>query len=70
MAVADPAIKDVIEARAHYMDFVAPVLGAIAVVVVGRLRARRHALEAAAHKQQQGADFALPSKGAAKGGAA
>ena len=58
MAIADPAVKGVIELRAHYMEFVAPVLGAIAVVVVGRILARRQALDSV-HRQE-----------AAKGGAA
>src|SRR5579859_3681947 len=43
MAIADPAFKDTIESHAHYMEFVAPVLGAAAVVIVGRLLARRQA---------------------------
>jgi predicted tellurium resistance membrane protein TerC len=43
MAIADPAFKDAIEAHAHYMDFVAPVAGAAAVVIVGRVLARRQA---------------------------
>ena len=46
MAIADPAFKDAIESHAHYMDFVAPVLGAAAVVIVGRVLAKRQ--EAAA----------------------
>jgi YjbE family integral membrane protein len=46
MAIADPAIKDTIEAHAHYMEFVAPVIGAAAVVIAGRLIARKHAAEA------------------------
>ena len=41
MAIADPAFKDAIESHAHYMEFVAPLVGAAAVVVVGRLLARR-----------------------------
>jgi YjbE family integral membrane protein len=41
MAIADPAIKDTIATHAHYMEFVAPALGAALVVVAGRLVARR-----------------------------
>jgi YjbE family integral membrane protein len=66
MAIADPAIKDVIEARAHYLDFVAPVIGAVAVVVVGRLLARRQALEAQrrqAISASAGASAAAPTNG-------
>ncbi|HET7198294.1 MAG TPA: TerC family protein [Burkholderiales bacterium] len=46
MAIADPAIKDSIEAHAHYMEFVAPVLGAALVVLAGRVLAHRRAAEA------------------------
>jgi YjbE family integral membrane protein len=45
MAIADPAVKGTIEAHAHYMDFVAPVVGAAAVVIAGRILARRRAGE-------------------------
>ena len=51
MAIADPAFKDSIESHAHYLEFVAPVLGAAAVVVVGRMLARRRA--AAADKETE-----------------
>ena len=47
MAIADPAFKDAIESHAHYMEFVAPVVGAAAVVIVGRALARRQAAAAA-----------------------
>ncbi len=46
MAIADPAIKQTLEAHAHYMEFVAPVLGAALVVVAGRVLAHRRAAEA------------------------
>ncbi len=46
MAIADPALKGTIEARAHFLDFVAPVLGAAAVVIAGRVLAHRRAAEA------------------------
>jgi YjbE family integral membrane protein len=46
MAIADPAIKQTIEAHAHYMEFVAPVIGAAAVVIAGRILAHRRAAEA------------------------
>lgn len=49
MAVADPAVKGAIEAHAQYLDFVAPVVGAAAVVIVGRMLAhRRTAVQEAA----------------------
>ncbi|HZR70789.1 MAG TPA: TerC family protein [Burkholderiales bacterium] len=47
MAIADPAFKDAIESHAHYMEFVAPMVGAAAVVIVGRALARRQAAAAA-----------------------
>jgi len=47
MAIADPAFKEAIESHAHYMEFVAPVVGAAAVVIVGRVLARRQAAAAA-----------------------
>ena len=43
MAVADPALKTAIEANAHWMDFAAPVAGAAAVVIAGRMLAHRRA---------------------------
>ncbi len=46
MAIADPAIRQTLEAHAHYMEFVAPVLGAALVVVAGRVLAHRRAAEA------------------------
>ena len=45
MAVGDPAIKDAIEAHAKYLDWVLPVLGAVVVVVVGRILAKRQAVQ-------------------------
>ena len=54
MAVADPSVKGAIEAHAHWMDFAAPVLGAAAVVVVGRLLARRQAAESEKRKEHAG----------------
>ncbi len=45
MAIADPAIRQTLEAHAHYMEFVAPVLGAALVVVAGRVLAHRRAAE-------------------------
>lgn len=51
MAIADPAIKETIAAHAHYMEFVAPVFGAAAVVIAGRLLAKK---QAAAGRAQAG----------------
>jgi YjbE family integral membrane protein len=41
MAIADPALSGAVESHAHYLGFVAPVLGAAAVVVAGRILAHR-----------------------------
>jgi YjbE family integral membrane protein len=48
MAIADPSIKETIETRFHYMEWIAPIVGAIAVVVAGRMLARRQAAKAEA----------------------
>jgi YjbE family integral membrane protein len=58
MAIADPSIKDTVESGFqykgfHYMEWVAPIVGAIAVVVVGRLLARRRAAHADAKPQEE-----------------
>ncbi|MCI4429499.1 MAG: YjbE family putative metal transport protein [Burkholderiales bacterium] len=48
MAVSDPALKDWVEVHAAYLHYVAPGLGAIGVVLVGKwLAARAQAAEAA-----------------------
>jgi YjbE family integral membrane protein len=41
MAVGDIAIKDQIEAHMHYLDTLAPIVGALFVVIAGKLLARR-----------------------------
>ncbi|HXI37534.1 MAG TPA: hypothetical protein VNH80_11545, partial [Burkholderiales bacterium] len=41
MAIADPSIKDALDARFHYMEWVAPIVGAVAVVLAGRMLAQR-----------------------------
>ncbi len=43
MAIADPALKGAIESHAQFMDFVAPVMGAAAVIIAGRMLAHRQA---------------------------
>jgi hypothetical protein len=48
MAIADPSIKETIETRFHYMEWVAPIVGAALVVIAGRLIAKRYAARAAA----------------------
>ena len=41
MAVGDIAIKDQIEAHWHYLDTLAPIVGAAFVIIAGKLLARR-----------------------------
>jgi YjbE family integral membrane protein len=41
MAVTDPAVADWIKSNGHWLDWVGPALGAIAVVAVGKGLARR-----------------------------
>jgi YjbE family integral membrane protein len=41
MAVTDPALIEWVKANAHWLDWIAPALGAIAVVVVGKALAKR-----------------------------
>ena len=45
MAIADPLIEHTITTRAHYMEYVAPIVGAALVVIVGRMLARRRQAE-------------------------
>jgi YjbE family integral membrane protein len=50
MAVGDLAVKGYVETHAHALDVIAPVLGALFVIIAGRLLARRkEAAAAAAH---------------------
>jgi YjbE family integral membrane protein len=41
MAVTDPAVVEWVKANAHWLDWVAPVIGAVLVVTTGKLLARR-----------------------------
>lgn len=41
MGVTDPAVADWVKANAHWLDWIAPVVGAVLVVVVGKALARR-----------------------------
>ncbi|HEX6794895.1 MAG TPA: TerC family protein [Casimicrobiaceae bacterium] len=41
MAVGDPAVKTYVESHAHFLDLLAPIVGAFLVVVAGKLLARR-----------------------------
>jgi YjbE family integral membrane protein len=48
MAVSDPAVKDYVEAHAAYLEYVAPIVGALFVVILGKFIERRHKARAAA----------------------
>jgi YjbE family integral membrane protein len=41
MGVTDPAVADWVKANAHWLDWIGPAVGAIAVVVVGKALAKR-----------------------------
>jgi YjbE family integral membrane protein len=45
MAIADPLVEHTITTRAHYLEFVAPLIGAFLVVVTGHMLARRRRAE-------------------------
>ena len=61
MAIADPSIKETIESHAHYMEWVAPIVGAALVVIAGRLLARRQAANEKAASAAAGAPQATRS---------
>jgi hypothetical protein len=39
--VTDPAVLEWIKANAHWLDWIGPVVGAVAVVAVGKALAKR-----------------------------
>jgi YjbE family integral membrane protein len=41
MAIGDPAVKTYVETHVHFLDLVAPIFGALLVVVAGKLLAHR-----------------------------
>jgi predicted tellurium resistance membrane protein TerC len=43
MAVGDPAVKTYIDTHAHVLEQLAPIVGALLVVVAGKMLARRRA---------------------------
>jgi YjbE family integral membrane protein len=49
MAVGDLAVKDYVELHAHYLDWLAPIVGALFVVIAGKLLARRKSQPAPDH---------------------
>jgi YjbE family integral membrane protein len=49
MSVTDPAVVDWVKANAHWLDWIAPAVGAILVVVVGKALAKRKEAKGAAN---------------------
>jgi predicted tellurium resistance membrane protein TerC len=45
MAVADPAIKGYIDTHVHFLENLAPIVGAVFVVIAGKMLARRQQAE-------------------------
>ena len=41
MAVADPAVKNYIDSHVHFLETLAPIIGAVFVVIAGKMLARR-----------------------------
>jgi len=41
MAIGDIAVKDYVELHAHFLDYAAPLVGALMVVIAGKMLARR-----------------------------
>ncbi|HSU64099.1 MAG TPA: TerC family protein, partial [Burkholderiales bacterium] len=41
MGVTDPAVADWVKANAHWLDWIAPAVGAVVVVAIGKLLAKR-----------------------------
>jgi len=52
MAVGDPAVKTYIDTHAHLLEQVAPILGALLVVIAGKMLARRKSVHE--HDAQDG----------------
>jgi len=41
MGVTDPAVADWVKANAHWLDWIAPAVGAVVVVAIGKALAKR-----------------------------
>jgi predicted tellurium resistance membrane protein TerC len=54
MAVGDLAVKGYVETHAHALDVIAPIVGALFVIIAGRMLARRK--ELASEAQQAAAE--------------
>jgi hypothetical protein len=49
MGVTDPAVVDWVRANAHWLDWIAPAVGAVIVVVIGKALAKRKEAKGAAN---------------------
>ena len=62
MAVGDPAVKTYVDAHMHYLEILAPIVGALFVIVAGKLLARQkttaHSTSHAAPAQPSHAEHA------------
>jgi uncharacterized membrane protein YeaQ/YmgE (transglycosylase-associated protein family) len=43
MAVGDPAVRTYVDAHMHYLELLAPIVGALLVITAGKLLARQRA---------------------------
>jgi|SRR5882672_3643740 len=53
MAVGDPAVKNYVDTHAHLLEQLAPVIGALFVVIAGKLLARKHSQPLADQPQRE-----------------
>ena len=56
MAVGDPAVKNYIDTHAHLLEQLAPIVGALLVVIAGRMLARKRARSTAPHVATEAAE--------------
>jgi YjbE family integral membrane protein len=54
MAIADPGLKDYIATRASFLETLAPIVGALSVVIVGKLLARSRSAGSATSAESSG----------------
>src|SRR5262249_55658448 len=53
MGVTDPAVADWVKANAHWLDWIAPAVGAVLVVALGKWLARRRQATSVAQQQAE-----------------
>lgn len=64
MAVGDPAIKTYIDAHAHFLEQLAPIAGALLVVIAGKMLARRKDAGSRANAAPEPVESARPEHAA------